>query len=52
VLESVGSIALKPRSQGRLVNIFADAEASPNGAIRGLRQTMFDDSDINATRHA
>jgi cyanuric acid amidohydrolase len=51
-LESVGLSALDPRSQGRLVNIFAKAEASPNGAIRGLRHTMLDDSDINATRHA
>ena len=51
-LESVGLNALDARSQGRLVNIFAKAEASPDGAIRGLRHTMLDDSDINATRHA
>jgi cyanuric acid amidohydrolase len=51
-LESVGLSALDPSSQSRLVNIFAKAEASPNGAIRGLRHTMLDDSDINATRHA
>ena len=51
-LESVGLSTLDPRSQGRLVNIFAKAEASPDGAIRGLRHTMLDDSDINATRHA
>ena len=51
-LESVGLSALDPASQSRLVNIFAKAEASPNGAIRGLRHTMLDDSDINATRHA
>ena len=51
-LESVGLSALDARSQGRLVNIFAKAEASPDGAIRGLRHTMLDDSDINATRHA
>ena len=51
-IESVGLSALDARSQGRLVNIFAKAEASPNGAIRGLRHTMLDDSDINATRHA
>jgi cyanuric acid amidohydrolase len=50
--ESVGLSALDPRSQDRLVNIFAKAEASPNGVIRGLRHTMLDDSDINATRHA
>jgi cyanuric acid amidohydrolase len=51
-IESVGLKALDARSQGRLVNIFAKAEASPDGAIRGLRHTMLDDSDINATRHA
>ena len=50
-LESVGLSALDPQSQDRLVNIFAKAEASPNGVIRGLRHTMLDDSDINATRH-
>ncbi|HTZ68881.1 MAG TPA: ring-opening amidohydrolase [Roseiarcus sp.] len=51
-LESVGLSALDARSQSRLVNIFAKAEASPDGVIRGLRHTMLDDSDINATRHA
>ena len=51
-LDSVGLSALDARSQSRLVNIFAKAEASPDGAVRGLRHTMLDDSDINATRHA
>ena len=51
-LESVGLGALDARSQSRLVNIFAKAEASPDGVIRGLRHTMLDDSDVNATRHA
>jgi cyanuric acid amidohydrolase len=51
-LESVGLSAFDSRSQDRLVNIFAKAEASPDGTIRGLRHTMLDDSDINATRHA
>ena len=36
----------------RLVNIFAKAEASPDGSVRGYRHTMLEDSDINATRHA
>ncbi|MFA9438781.1 ring-opening amidohydrolase [Uliginosibacterium sp. sgz301328] len=36
----------------RMVNVFAKAEASPDGRIRGARHTMLDDSDINATRHA
>ena len=51
-LESAGLRALDADSQSRLVNIFAKAEASPDGAVRGLRHTMLDDSDINATRHA
>lgn len=36
----------------RVVNVFAKAEASPNGMVRGQRHTMLVDSDINATRHA
>jgi cyanuric acid amidohydrolase len=36
----------------RIVNVFAKAEASPDGLVRGLRHTMLNDSDINATRHA
>jgi cyanuric acid amidohydrolase len=39
-------------TSGRLVNLLAKAEASPNGLVRGLRHTMLNDSDINATRHA
>jgi cyanuric acid amidohydrolase len=41
-----------PIAQSRLVNIFAKAEASPEGNVRGYRHTMLDDSDISATRHA
>jgi cyanuric acid amidohydrolase len=37
---------------GRLIQLFAKAEASPDGAVRGRRHTMLTDSDINATRHA
>ena len=51
-LESVGLSAIDIQSQSRLVNVLAKAEASPDGAIRGLRHTMLEDSDINATRHA
>ena len=51
-LESVGLSAIDAHSQNRLVNVLAKAEASPDGAIRGLRHTMLEDSDINATRHA
>jgi cyanuric acid amidohydrolase len=36
----------------KVVNIFAKAEASPKGLIRGQRHTMLNDSDINSTRHA
>lgn len=36
----------------RVVNIFAKAEASPNGLVRSMRHTMLNDSDINSTRHA
>jgi cyanuric acid amidohydrolase len=41
-----------PVARKRLVNIFAKAEASPDGSVRGFRHTMLDDSDIGATRHA
>jgi cyanuric acid amidohydrolase len=41
-----------PNARNRLVNIFAKAEASPDGSLRGSRHTMLDDSDIGATRHA
>ena len=36
----------------RIVNVFAKAEASPDGMVRGARHTMLNDSDINSTRHA
>jgi cyanuric acid amidohydrolase len=36
----------------RIVNVFAKAEASPDGRVRGMRHTMLGDSDINSTRHA
>ncbi|CAA9286767.1 MAG: Cyanuric acid amidohydrolase [uncultured Craurococcus sp.] len=36
----------------RLVAVLAKAEPSSNGRIRGRRHIMWDDSDINATRHA
>lgn len=38
--------------QARLVAVLAKAEASPDGAVRGARHTMLDDSDISSTRHA
>lgn len=36
----------------KVVNIFAKAEASSDGRVRGLCHTMLNDSDINSTRHA
>ncbi len=36
----------------RIVNVFAKAEASTTGEVRGRRNTMLTDSDINHTRHA
>ena len=35
-----------------VVNVFAKAEASPDGRVRGWRHTMLNDSDIHSTRHA
>src|SRR5215510_2787549 len=36
----------------RIASVFAKAEASPTGAIRGRRNTMLSDADINYERHA
>ena len=56
VIEALKSVGLEPQSGAgapdRLVNIFAKAEASPDGTVRGLRHTMLEDTDISATRHA
>jgi cyanuric acid amidohydrolase len=38
--------------QTRIAAIFAKAEASPNGEVRGRRTTMLSDADINYERHA
>ena len=38
--------------QGRIAAVFAKAEASPTGRIRGRRNTMLSDADINYERHA
>ena len=54
-LESVGVVVegkFDLVTRDRLVNIFAKAEASPDGSVRGFRHTMLDDSDVGATRHA
>lgn len=51
-LASAGLNATEAPANGRLVNVFAKAEASPDGSVRGLRHTMLDDSDVGSTRHA
>ncbi len=51
-LKSVGLGFADAQSQDRVANIFAKAEASPNGCVRGFRHTMLDDSDVGSTRHA
>jgi cyanuric acid amidohydrolase len=58
VIEALASVGLRAAdgavaSAGdRLVNVFAKAEASPDGCVRGFRHTMLDDSDVGSTRHA
>jgi cyanuric acid amidohydrolase len=58
VIEAFGSVGLgvaagtDPGGRDRLVNVFAKAEASPDGSVRGFRHTMLDDSDVGSTRHA
>jgi len=51
-LGRVGLSATDAQANGKLVNIFAKAEASPDGCVRGFRHTMLDDSDVGSTRHA
>jgi cyanuric acid amidohydrolase len=45
-------IAQQADAGRELVNIFAKAEASPDGTVRGFRHTMLEDTDISSTRHA
>jgi cyanuric acid amidohydrolase len=56
VIEALSRVGLRiqtePTEGRQLVNIFAKAEASPNGSVRGLRHTMLEDTDISSTRHA
>jgi cyanuric acid amidohydrolase len=56
VIDAMAQVGLRPHSEPtescQLVNIFAKAEASPNGSVRGFRHTMLEDTDISATRHA
>ncbi len=53
--DSIGldaSRGLNGHAANRVINVFAKAESSPDGLVRGFRHTMLDDSDISATRHA
>ncbi|MET4291584.1 cyanuric acid amidohydrolase [Bradyrhizobium sp. LB8.2] len=53
VLAALESVGLDVATTGReLVNIFAKAEASPDGSVRCFRHTMLEDTDISSTRHA
>jgi cyanuric acid amidohydrolase len=53
VRRAIGALGISDAdAAGRIVNVFAKAEASPDGKVRGMRHTMLGDSDINATRHA
>ncbi len=38
--------------EARIAAVFAKAEASPTGRVRGWRNTMLSDADINYERHA
>ena len=40
------------RDGGKVLQVFAKAEADPRGLVRGSRHTMNTDSDIHSTRHA
>jgi len=51
-LKSVGLTLGDKATPERLINVFAKAEASPDGVVRGFRHTMLDDSDVGSTRHA
>ena len=49
-IESQGQLNAAQRT--RVVALLAKAEASSDGALRGHRHTMLNDSDISSTRHA
>lgn len=43
---------LGPEERSRIAAVLCKAEPARSGQIRGARHIMWDDSDINATRHA
>lgn len=49
-VDAAGQLSAEQRM--RLIAVLTKAEASHNGALRGRRHTMLDDSDISSTRHA
>jgi cyanuric acid amidohydrolase len=49
-LAAPGQLAAPERA--RVVALLAKAEAASDGALRGFRHTMLNDSDISSTRHA
>ncbi len=48
----VSYLRTKHNDELELVQVLAKAEADPYGIVRGRRNIMHDDSDINHTRHA
>lgn len=56
VLDALASAGVSGRpdaaARERIAAVFAKAEASPTGRIRGRRNTMLSDADINYERHA
>ena len=44
--------SISPVESKRIAAVFAKADASPNGLVRGRRTTMLSDADINYERHA
>jgi cyanuric acid amidohydrolase len=43
---------ISPAESKRIAAVFAKADISPNGLVRGRRTTMLSDADINYERHA
>ena len=52
VRRALASLGIDAERGERVVNVYAKAEASPDGLVRGARHTMLNDSDVHSTRHA
>lgn len=48
----MGLLEKAKQDGGKVLQVFAKAEADPSGHVRGWRHTMSTDSDIHSTRHA